>query len=78
MPDPWWNPRPSNYAGRFRLAGIALVAGLIALFIGFSASSEIAQTIFISVGVGVVIGAGGVTLSTVRSRARARQAEGDE
>jgi hypothetical protein len=76
MSDPWYNPRPSNYPGRFRLAGIGLVAGVISLFIGFSAASEIAQTIFISAGVGLVIGAGGVTLSTLRSRSRARQAKG--
>lgn len=78
MSDPWWSPRPSNYGGRFRLAGIALVVGLIAVMIGLSTGNEFAQTVFVSAGVGLVIGGAAVVLSAARSRARARTAEGKE
>ena len=74
MSDPWWNPRPSNYAGRFRLAAIACVAGFLLIVLGFGAGSEVVQTLGVSGGLGLLIGGVAVALSTARSRARAAEA----
>lgn len=70
-----WNPKPSDYARRFGLAAKAIVAGLVALLIGLNVENAIIQTIGLSAGVGLLIGAGAIALSTWRSLIRAKEAE---
>ena len=70
MSRPWWNPKQSDYAGRFRLAAYALGAALVMLFLGFNSALEFLQTILVSGGVGLMIGSGAVALSAWRSWTR--------
>ena len=67
MGRPWWNPKQSDYAGRFRLAAYALGAALVMLFLGLNTRLGLLQTLLVSGGVGLLIGAGAVALATWRS-----------
>lgn len=67
MERPRWNPKQSDYAGRFRLAAYALAAALVALFLGFGSPGEFLRTVLVSGGIGLLIGSGAVALSAWRS-----------
>ena len=71
MSRPWWNPKQSDYEGRYRLAALAFVAAVAALFWGFNSGSEILKTLLLSGGVGLLIGSGAFALSAWRSQIRA-------
>ena len=77
MSRPWWNPKQSDYAGRYRVAALALVAAIAALFWGSSSGSETLQTLLVSGGVGLLIGSGAVALSAWKSQTRADEANKD-
>ena len=77
MTRPFWNPKQSDYPGRYKLAGIALAVGLLLLVVGLSSSSEIFTTLLSSAGVGLVIGGCVVAYSAWRSQQRAEQTKGD-
>jgi hypothetical protein len=77
MSRPWWNPKQSDYAGRYRLAAYALGAALAMLFLGFNTGLEILQTLLVSGGVGLLIGSGAVALGTWRSWRRKNMMDDD-
>ena len=70
-----WNPKPSDYAGQFRLGGGSLVAGLFLLIFGLNGSDSWFTSIMIIIGVSLVIGGSAVILTAWRSKARAEEAE---
>ncbi len=69
------NPKPSDYTGQYRLAGIAFCTGVLLLVFGVAVQNEWLNTIMVSAGVGLLIGGGAIILSAMRSQRRSREAE---
>ena len=67
------NPDPDDYPGQYRLAGLAAVAGLMIITIGFASSSDAIKTILASAGVGLLIAGFVIVREARRTQQRARQ-----
>lgn len=77
MSRSWWNPKQSDYAGRYRIAVLAFGAAIVLLFLGFNSHAGTLQTLLVSGGVGLLIGSGATALSAWRSQQRAGGANKD-
>lgn len=76
MSRPWWKPAQSDYAGRHRVAGIALVVGVAITLLGLAVSSGLLNAALVIVGTSLVVGGFAVAISARRSQQRARQGRG--
>lgn len=68
------NPKPSDYAGRYRLAALAVGCGAAGALLGAQAGSELLATLLVSGGIGLLIGGAATAVSAWRSQERARRA----
>ena len=72
-----FNPKPSDYAGQFRLGGACAVIGLVLLIFGLGGSGGWISSLTVILGVSLLIGGGAVVLTAHRSRIRARKMRDD-
>ncbi len=72
-----FNPKPSDYSGRYSLGVGAIVVGIVFLIIGFASEAEPFVTLLPAAGVGLLIGGGATIVSASRSQARARKMKGE-
>ncbi len=72
-----FNPKPSDYSGRYSLGVGAIVIGIVFLIIGFASEAEPLVTLLASAGVALIIGGGATIVSASRSESRARKMKGE-